>query len=231
MSTKTSIKRIALVAVSALGFGVLSMVPAGAAVTATAFKVAAAGTNFTAATNAAADVSTVTAWTRTGQTISISNVSLTGAAGTAKWRIVQTDAADRTGNITNVTSLVAAATTTGSFTATAAMDGKYFFIQTADDGTNTDTLLSQANGGAGFRLRVVDAGAPRSLTFASPALADIAATNTDYTNNVTVKDANGVNTILLDNEAIQLTVGPETGAAGRPHRRSGGESERLGSAS
>jgi hypothetical protein len=128
MSTKTSIKRIALVAVSALGFGLLSMVPAKAAVVVPSTTIASATSSTTVGTkvtntvtgtfiddNAAADNYTVTA-------------SLTSAPATATL-------ADVTGLVFDGTSVANAVGSVGNSTAA----GKVFTVTSTGAGRATST--------------------------------------------------------------------------------------------
>jgi hypothetical protein len=212
MSTKTLRKRIALVAVSALGFGLLSVTAANAtAVTAVgAFAVDAAG--ITSATDVNANATEPNVYTRTGQTITVKGLTFTGDTATAKWRVVLDSGEAAT--ITTIASGVGATapvigTVTGTFTVTAAMNGQKLRIQADDAADGTYEVVS----GVGVVLNVVNAGAPTSVTFAQTSVTEVSATAVDYTVNATPKDANGVSTILLDNETIGIDVSPNTGSA------------------
>jgi hypothetical protein len=128
MSTKTSIKRIALVAVSALGFGLLSVVPAKAATVSAVAGFDVDHTGITATSDVAATSGEATVYTRTGQTVTIDDVAFTNGDAGELWQLVQI-----TGTTTSTApDAVVCATkdvvtdTTCSFTVTAAMDGKVF---------------------------------------------------------------------------------------------------------
>jgi hypothetical protein len=205
MSTKTLRKRIALVAVSALGFGLVSAAPSSAATAAAdiSFKLKPTGNTATADIAVAAATTTDVATTRVGQTLSVYTVASTDADWTTAGRF-------RLKIGTNYGSWVtyADAATTGTITVPSGATSADLEVEIDINATDGGAIVSSAD----VTLTIVDAGAPASVTFASPALVDIAASAADYAQNITVKDANGVSTVLLDNETIQTTLAPETGA-------------------
>jgi trimeric autotransporter adhesin len=213
MSTKTLRKRIALVAVSALGFGVLASLPANAASAGAVTSWNVAATGITATSAVAATSGEAAVYTRVGQTITINTLVADDRAAGDMWRVAQI-----TGTTASTapdalfcadTALDAAsATTTCSFTVTAAMNGKVFRVQIKPS-AGTYSVLTDL----GVTLNVVNAGAPASVTFAQTSVTEVSASAVDYTVNATPKDANGVSTILLDNETISIDVSPNTGSA------------------
>ena len=215
---KTLKRKIALVAVAGLGFGLVSTVPAfaGAVTAITAWKVAQTGITATAAVDAAAEgvaeAGVPTVYTRVGQTITVNTLVFTGGDANPdvsdKWRAVLNDAS----TATDANSVVIAATdndtVTGSFTTTAAMNGKYLYVQASDDtgatwGISADLVV---------KLNVVNAGAPASIAYAQNTR-EVNPAAADYTVAVTVKDANGAVTRLLENDSIITVVSPQTGVA------------------
>jgi hypothetical protein len=209
---KTFKRKIALVAVAGLGFGVVSTVPAFAAtVSAVAsFNVGAAG--ITANANVAADANEVTVYTRVGQTISINTVTFTNGDAGELWQLVQITG---TGLATAPDAVVCAdltistpAVTTCSFTATAAMNGKVFRVRAKPAAAATFTVQTDL----GFTLDVSSGGAPASISYAQNTR-EVAPAAADYTVAITVKDANGASTRLLENDTIITAVSPQTGVA------------------
>jgi len=208
---KTLKRKIALVAVAGLGFGLVSTVPANAvAVTAiTAFSVDAAG--ITGAVDVAANATEPTVYTRVGATITVKGLTFTGDTATAVWRVV-TDSGEAA-TISTISTGVGATpavigTVTGTFTATAAMNGQKLRIQADDAVDGTYEVVSAV----GVVLDVASGGTPASISYAQ-STREVATSAADYTVNVTVKDANGANTRLLENDSIITVVSPQTGVA------------------
>jgi hypothetical protein len=91
------------------------------------------------------------------------------------------------------------------------MNGKVLRVQGTAAGaapTVFDTLTD-----LGVTINVVNASTPASIVFAQTSVTEVSASAVDYTVNATPKDANGVSTILLDNETISVDVSPNTGSA------------------
>jgi hypothetical protein len=217
MSTKTLRKRIALVAVSALGFGLLSVAPSSAAVT--------QSTALTA-TGVARDA--------VGMTITFTgNAAVTGTDTVqvqeyAHYRLVATTAvpvataqpiAVPTGQVALglLTNATVALRNKGTVdlahdgTATNLRPGTYTFLAWV----NTTNNASEAAPGASdvtTRFTVTVAGAPASITLTSPAAAVAASATTNAAYVATVKDANGVNTLLGASETVTVRATYTAGA-------------------
>jgi len=220
---KTLKRKIALVAVAGLGFGLVSTVPAFAApVTAvTSWGIAATGNTATARVDAAATENVV--YTRVGATLTLANIVLNDNAGTApKMKLIALDsaaanAAAVAAGLAGATDVVAKtdataaaiAAATYTFTATAAMNGKFLYlvVDDANDGASYEVTTD-----LGIQLDVVNAGAPASISYAQ-STREINPAAQDYTVAITVKDANGANTRLFENETIITAVSPQTGTA------------------
>jgi len=211
MSTKTSIKRIALVAVSALGFGLLSTVPAKAATVAAniSFSVKPTGITATADIDVAAAATSDTAVTRAGATISVYKVASTDA----DWAAAAAGDAGRfrlkLGTTLGSWVDYVDGTTTATITVPAGVTSGDLEVEIDLNTTDGGSIVSSAD----VSLTIINAGAPRSVSWAATSVTEIAASATDYALNATPKDANGVSTILLDGEKIVLTTTPETGVA------------------
>jgi len=221
---KTLKRKIALVAVAGLGFGLVSTVPAFAApVTAvTSWGIAETGNTATARVDAAAAENVV--YTRVGATLTLANIVLNDGAGTAPvMKLVALDAAAAnaaavaaglatSSDVIAKTSATAAAiaAATYTFTATAAMNGKFLYL-VADDAN--DGASYEVTTDLGIKLDVINAGVPASISYAQNTR-EVATGAQDYTVPVTVKDANGSSTRLFENETIITSVSPQTGVAG-----------------
>jgi len=211
MSTKTSFKRVALVAVAALGMGVLTSVSASATESGavTAWNIDQLG--ITSTSDVSASSSEAAIYTRVGQTITVQGITWATASDTgSRWRLAQiTGPTTSTAPDAILCASAAVATTTCTFTATAAMNGKVLRVQGTAAGaapTVFDTLTD-----LGVTINVVDATAPKSVSWEYASTTSVSPTSVDYAVNVTPKDASGVATILLDNETISVDVSPQTG--------------------
>jgi trimeric autotransporter adhesin len=217
MSTKTLRKRIALVAVSALGFGLLSVAPSSALSTDVP-------SSALAATGIARDA--------TGMTITFTgNATIgTGAAWDAEfahYRLVSTTAtpvatanpiAIPTGQVAlGLVSEVLALRNKGTVnlahngTTINLRPGTYTFlawVNTTDDAAQA----APAVGDVTTRFSVTVAGAPASITLTSPAAAVAASATTNAAYVATVKDANGVNTLLGTDETVTVRATYSAGA-------------------
>jgi hypothetical protein len=213
MSTKTTFKRIALVAVAALGFGMLSAVPSSAAVTATytsslstnasSFTIvgAAASTNYAileiSTTNDQGDAAVLFS----GESITARVVSATAGAGVAASSIAKTDL-----EFDNATGVVA---TTG---AALALAGSYAAAGTA---ASAKVVANVGTAGVDMSLR-------RSGTAADPAVANTyfvavraASSKTDlgsYVVRLEVRNAAGNITASTDVTVIPVVSALDSGA-------------------
>jgi len=227
MSTKTTFKRVALVAVASLGFGVLtSVAPASAtAVVPTALSAgtsspsrvgaasvttitvthpAAATAEFTAAVKVTAAPATSKAATDTntatlGATIAVGGTTVTGS------NVYAVGGANMA--ITNATSPALATNTSTSFD-----------ISFVADVAGTYTLLvstgasSYAAGNASTVVTITTVGAPTKITLAN--IGGVVTTQSGAANgqliSVTLSDANGNPTVLTDFEGITVTSADAT---------------------
>jgi len=243
MSTKTTIKRIALVAVSALGLGVLTSVAPASAATVTATGVSAgpigparvgvATTVRIAITHAAAaatsDTMTVTATLTSKPSLSTGAVLDLNAGGATSATLTRlgntyanaTFAADPAASATVSTGTAAVASTTATT--------NYVDVALTPDTAGTYTyLVSVGNstyvaGDKSVAVTITTAGAPATATLST--IASAIATNGANGSpiKVVLKDANGNITKPDANEAITLSV--TTGSA----TLSGSTSVSLGS--
>jgi trimeric autotransporter adhesin len=230
MSTKTLRKRIALVAVSAMGFGLVSSVPAFAAA-----ELPTAATITTAASTNIATSSTSGTWvTRTSfssLTLGGAVTQTTAASGFTAYLIDSADAKLTTTGITagSVTSgastpvTVAGTATTGTIVFGDAATGEKhvsYSITVGDLAAGTYRLVFDADGtytsGATSlivgTIQVVAAGTPTSVTWTYPSVTEVNSSVVDYSATFNVKDASGVNTVLVNDERVNFDVTPQTGA-------------------
>jgi trimeric autotransporter adhesin len=229
MSTKTTFKRVALVAVASLGFGVLSSVaPATAANANDNITAIAAGASaparvgvatgatvitLTAAANSTND--TVTAQIVTAPTTSV-NAALSFSAGSAPYApasaaytaSTKTDqaAADNAGIAKAVIATNSGETKTRLvLTLNSDVAGTYTVLVTADA-----TSVGYTAGKLSTSYTITTAGAPTAIT-----LTNIAGTtydNMDTLIKVSLKDANGVATVPGKNETLKVTSTGSTAA-------------------
>jgi hypothetical protein len=220
MSTKTTFKRVALVAVAALGLGVLtSVAPANAgAVTPTALS---AGTPSPARVGAAS----VT-------TITVTHPTDTAPAFTAAVKVTTAPATSKAATDTNTATLgatiVVASPVAGSnsyavgganmaitHSPAATTTSTSFKVSFVADVAGTYTLLvstgaaSYAAGNASTVVTITTAGAPTAMKVASIAGAVVEGGNTSTGGQligVTLTDANGNATVLTDFEGINVTT-------------------------
>jgi hypothetical protein len=109
----------------------------------------------------------------------------------------------------------------GIWTTGAPANGKLYTYVTAtlgDLAAGTYKLYVDANntfggGTAAGTIKVVNAGTPASVSFVDPSVTEISASAADYTGTFTVKDANGVTTVLVNTEQVAYDVSPQTGVA------------------
>ena len=234
MSTKTTFKRVALVAVASLGFGVLtSVAPASAAVVAATgvtaatpgpLRVGQPTTVRYAITHAAAgasDTMTVTATLTSKPDLSTTGTVDLATGGASSVTLARLGDTFANGTVSNEASNSADASTTkstgamtmGASTATTT----YVDVVVTPDVAGTYTvLLSIGNatftaGDKNVVVTMTTAGAP--ATAAISAIGSTIATggSTGSVLKITLKDAAGVATKLATNETIDLTV--TTGAA------------------
>jgi len=196
MSTKTLLKRIALVAVSAMGFGLLSSVaPATASTTAlTVTSIARAGVG--ASIKIASDSTTIT--TSEQAHWSLVSAPTGGALATGSGALV---AASGTELKSYYTANIAQDTTTGNVL----VAGTYTILVWVNTtvGTSGPGGAYPAIGDVVTSHTMTVAGAPSTVTITSPTTA-VAAGTANGTFVATLKDANGANTVLTGNEALTL---------------------------
>ena len=223
---KTLKRKIALVAVTAVGVGMLSTVPAfAAAAVATAgnlgFKVDVSGIANAEQTVAAGATGTAAnAVTRVGATLSVHTITnanaapalndmqvrvrITPAGGTA---VVGSWIAAPAAAVTMAT-IVVPSTCGGLATCVLAIDADLDgLVLSATSTLSSDEITSTAN----QLLTVVNAGAPATIAWARAATTQLSAAAVDHTFTITPKDAVGVATILLDTDAIAIDISPVTG--------------------
>jgi hypothetical protein len=225
MSTKTTFKRIALVAVAALGFGMLSVVPssaatlAGTSITAGTSSPSRVGaTSYTKitvahASNSANDTFTAAVKiTSAPATSTAASATNTSALGTT---IVSTDGVTAgTGTVVNtyatgganavVTQATASKTSTSFYVAFVAdVAGSYTFLVSTGN-----TAYTAGDTSASFTITT--AGAPTTITATSLGGSAIAYGTTGQLFSVSLKDANGAATVLGQNEAITFSDADST---------------------
>ena len=194
MSTKTLRKRIALVAVSALGFALLSAAPSSAAastsITATGIARAGVGMQLTVTGNDATDTSyvhyTKTGTLPTGGAFATSGTSVALVAGVKKIEIAD----DGSGNI---------------FVA-----GTYNLLVWINSTSTTQT--SPAVGDVSTRVAITVAGVPTAVALTAPTAAVSAGTAVNAKFVATLTDANGVNTFLVSDETVTVRATYTVGA-------------------
>ena len=234
MSTKTTFKRVALVAVAALGLGVVSSVAPASAATATytvgapvatpaatgaAFLVSVPLTFTAAPVNDTATVTLLNVTKPAGSTVThtipsqtatavTSGVTLTPAAKTVNSSSVNTIEVTATG--TALTTASAARSVNAVFAVSANVAGAYMFAVIDDkDGTGT---LTAGDGVQYITINVADS--PASSIVLST---DFAATYATYNSTstvgengalvrVSVRDAAGAATVLGGSQAVSITV-------------------------
>jgi trimeric autotransporter adhesin len=214
MSTKTTFKRVALVAVASLGFGVLtSVAPASAAVTA-----------LTAGTSSPSRIGveslttiTPTLTTGHGTTTFVAAAKITAAPATSK---AMTDTNTSTlgvifktrssaGQVSNLAYVAGGASAT--ITPTSETASSFSLGFTADvAGTYTILVSTNASGTAyaagdpSVAVTITTAGAPTSITLARTGNIVEGATF-GAVMSVSLKDANGIATVLGQNESLIVT--------------------------
>jgi hypothetical protein len=225
MSTKTTFKRIALVAVASMGFGVLtSVAPASAvAIAPTGITAGAVGptrvgvattVNFTVA-HAVGDTYTVTATLTSKPALSTGNVIqvVTGTTSTATLTRLNRATANLYGNATVAGSSAAATVSTGTATvANAANTTTYVAVTlTPDVAGDYQILFSTGNatytaGDKSSTVNISTAGAPATATLSTIASTIATGGTNGSPIKVVLKDANGVVTKPNSTESINLTV-------------------------
>jgi len=205
MSTKTLRKRIALVAVSALGFGLLSVAPSNAAtasISVTGIARAGVGMQLTVTGDDITDSTSVVHFVKTGTLPSGGSLTTDfGAAltaGTSTIEIVE----DAVGGDVFV-------------------PGTYNLLVWVN--STAGSQVAPAAGNVFTRVAVTVAGVPASISLTAPTAAASASTTTNAKFVASLKDANGVNTLLGTNESVTVKptysvgvveIGATNGAAG-----------------
>jgi len=206
MSTKTSIKRIALVAVSALGFGLLSVVPAKAALTpsttlsASAIARAGLGMQLTVTRDGTGGTEYVhfvkTGTLPSGGLVSAYKGSVTGTNLTATY-----DIADDTGATPETNKFVA---------------GTYNLLVWID--TTNSVTTSPASGAVFTRIAVTVGGTPSVITLTGPSTSVASNTTPNAKFVASLTDSNGVSTLLdttLESLSVKATFSNGTAKLGK----------------
>jgi len=218
MSTKTTLKRIALVAVSALGFGLMTAVaPAGAAVTALT-----AGTSSPARVGVASTTKITPTLATTLSSTFVASAKVTSAPATST---LATDTHTATKGVTFTAStagaLGAVTQVAGGAYATITPQGSgttyaaAFNLSFKADVAGTYTILvstnasgtSYAAGDPSVAVTITTVGAPTKLTLSSVGGSVVTSSGNAFGQlfSLTMEDANGNDTILAANEAIVLS--------------------------
>ena len=143
MSTKTTFKRIALVAVAALGLGVLSVAPSSATVTAPTMTISATTSSITAGDTATVYVSTSFINLAATDSVSVTGVRTAGSSGTLKLSISESSTnAKIGGGAFGATGWSESSTVNTSVTAKWKAD----FVAPSTAGTYAVTFFAQGNG-------------------------------------------------------------------------------------
>ena len=223
MSTKTSIKRVALVAVSALGFGLLSVMPASAVDNAATVTISPIRVSFTGGTQDTVSAANVTVasgalvdadTTDNEQVITV--VLTTAPNAAAVLTIADADFTDQ-GNLggTDTTAqlgdngiLKSSGTDTLATTAADLVDGLTFAANTAGTYKGTIQWLGETGGNtltAPFSFTTT--GAPASIGLSSTALKLPAIAAETVTNTITLKDSAGnlTQSSTVDTLAVTIT--------------------------
>jgi trimeric autotransporter adhesin len=228
MSTKTTFKRVALVAVAALGFGVLtSVAPASAAITATGISAGTSGparvgvTSYTTITITHAAMTTPSGSNVTDTFVAAAKITSVPATSTLR---TDTNTATKGVTIANGSSTSTAGTNTyaaGAVSATvtrttlaAATSGattSTFKVGLTPDVAGTYTVLvsvgntSYTAGDFAVPVTITTVGAPATITVAKVAGAVVQGGSNGQLLSVTMKDANGNPTVLAADEGINVT--------------------------
>jgi len=171
MSTKTNFKRIALVAVAALGLGLLSSVPSQAAISSGPTVTTATGTaSYSSADSATAATAAVTWTANASETVGVTVFQVSGPKAIAG-RLTFTDTATAF-TTTSVTYNSSNATHAGTVTSDHALKGSETLVATSATGVNAlnfkvqlDTTTSRLNssGAYVYRINVIGYGAVKEL--------------------------------------------------------------------
>ncbi|NBO56826.1 MAG: hypothetical protein EBU84_20025, partial [Actinobacteria bacterium] len=226
---KTLKRKIALVAVAGLGFGLVSTVPAFAAPAVAVaaeigFKLddlgiaqAADQTVAGAATGAAAN-----AVTRVGATLSVHTITNANAApALADMQVrARITAPDTTVYVGSWIAAPADGTTAATIVVPAACGGVATCSLAVDvdlDGGTLSATTALAAGEftstANHLLTVRNAGAPATVAWTIANVTQLSGTAVDRALTISPKDSAGVSTILLDTETIAVDIAPVTGVA------------------
>jgi len=221
MSTKTLRKRIALVAVSAMGFGLLTAVPSSAAVvqstSISATGIARAGVGMTITFTGNASVTgTDTAWAQEYAHYKLVSSTATPVAANEPIVIAPGRVALGLRNGATPTDLQLAARNKGivDITHNAGTDnlrpGVYTFLTWVN--TTNSSMSAPGASDVAARFSVTVAGAPASITLTSPAAAVAASATTNAAYVATLKDANGVDTLFGTSETVTVRATYTAGA-------------------
>jgi len=218
MSTKTTFKRVALVAVAALGFGVLtSVAPATAATTATAL---AAGTSAPARVGVVGGVTVITATSSTSAATDAVSVQIASAPAGSSTAVVAFATTTGTGAVTvtpTSTSSTTAGITYGTYTSLTGTSEKFAVTLKADVAGTYQILVTADGGVAGYdatkvsvSYSITTSGIPTSLTVSSLGGAVVDGGTQGQLFGLTMKDANGTATVLGATEGIAISKSDTT---------------------
>jgi hypothetical protein len=222
MSTKTTFKRVALVAVAALGFGVLSSVaPATAGVTAVSAgtsspaRVSATSTTTITATHLSTDTSFVVAAKVTSAPATSTLLSDTHTATSSAGKGVYFAQATGAGSISNLSLVAGGASATVAQSAADATSSTVVLGFRADVAGTYSILVSTGNtsfaaGDASTVVTITTVGAPTTIALASVAGQVVDTGTKGQLMSMSLKDAAGNATVLAPNEAITLTESDTT---------------------
>jgi hypothetical protein len=228
MSTKTTFKRVALVAVAALGFGVLtSVAPASAAITATGITAGTSGparvgvTSYTTITITHAAMTTPSGSNVTDTFVAAAKITSVPATSTLRTdtntatkgvTIANGSTTSTAGTNTYVAGGVSATITrTTLSSATSGATSSTFKVGLTPDVAGTYTVLvsvgntSYAAGDFAVPVTITTVGAPATISVAKVAGAVVEGGTNGQLLSVTMKDANGNPTVLAADEGINVT--------------------------
>jgi hypothetical protein len=221
MSTKTTFKRIALVAVAALGLSLVAVVPSTAASTGTAVITASADATGAVGTAVTFTItSTISSAATAADTITVTPV-LTGTALSTAMTVGNTKLVPGTPTLVNATSVIAATgvqtvtAVAGSTLASAATIytftpdavGTFIFTFTPTGGTTTNTAVAYTFTATASAGSIYVTGDSVGTRLGSPLAAAIAGANNFVTLNQTALAATAYNVVVTGSTATVVTAG------------------------
>ena len=223
MSTKTTFKRIALVAVASLGFGVLtSVAPANAAITATGISAGTSGPARVGVTSYTTITINHAAMTASATDTFIAAAKITSVPATSTLRtdtntatkgvtIAAGSLTSTAGTNTYVAGGVSATITRTASATVGATVSSTFKVGLTPDVAGTYTVLvsvgntSYAAGDFAVPVTITTVGAPATISVAKVAGAVVEGGSNGQLLSVTMKDANGNPTVLAADEGVNVT--------------------------